>query len=188
MTDKTSSSLAAFTAAMAATNPTNAGVAVGLATIAGFGIGGVIVPSATIAMTACPDSLIATTTALTLTVRFVGGSIGYSIYYNVFIDKLGTNLPAKVLEYALDAGLPESSAEAFVSTFLSTPAAAVNVTGVTPAIVEAAVIGSRWGYSEALKYVWYVSIPFGCLSIVGCFLIGDISRFMTNRIAVELKD
>src|ERR1700761_7834435 len=113
-------STAAFTGSMAAVNPTNPSLAVGLATIAAFGIGGVIVPPATIAvspssrrvliitvqlyglggflskeplsspvlltklthaeqkMTACPDSLIATATALTLTIRFVGGSIGYS--------------------------------------------------------------------------------------------------------------
>lgn len=41
---------AAFTGSMAAVNPTNPSLAVGLATIAGFGIGGVIVPSATIAV------------------------------------------------------------------------------------------------------------------------------------------
>ncbi len=172
---------------MAAVTPTNAGLAVGLATVAGFGIGGVIVPSATIAMTACPDSLIATATALTLTVRFVGGSIGYSIYYNVFTEKLSLKLPAMVLEFATRAGLSKGSATEFVTTFLSDPGAAANLTGITPAILDAATIGSRWAYADALKYVWYVSIPFGILSIMGCFLIGDVSKFMTNRIAVQIK-
>lgn len=178
---------AAFTGSMAAVKPDNPGLAVGLATVAGFGIGGVIVPSATIAMTACPDSLIATATALTLTIRFVGGSIGYSIYYNVFTEKLAPRLPAMVGQYAVQAGLPASSATEFVTTFLTDPAAAVNITGVTPAVLQAATIGSRWAYADALQYVWYVSIPFGVLSIIGCFLIGDVSRFMTNRIAVQIK-
>lgn len=172
---------------MAVVDPNNAGLAVGLATVAGFGIGGVIVPSATIAMTACPDSLIATATALTLTIRFVGGSIGYSIYYNVFTEKLTTRLPTKILEFALQAGLPESSATEFVTIFLTSPANVTSVAGVTVAVVKAATIGSRWAYSDALSYVWYVSIPFGVLSIIGCFMIGDISQFMTNRIAVEIK-
>ncbi|KAH0842748.1 hypothetical protein AYO21_04253 [Fonsecaea monophora] len=179
--------MTAFTGSMAAVTPNNAGLAVGLATVAGFGIGGVIVPSATIAMTACPDSLIATATALTLTIRFVGGSIGYSIYYNVFSEKLAKKLPERVLAFALDAGLPESSAATFVQTFLTVPANATAVAGVTPAIVQAATIGSRWAYSDALSYVWYVSIPFGVLSIIGCLLIGDISKFMTNRIAVQIR-
>jgi hypothetical protein len=172
---------------MAVANPTNAGLAVGLATVAGFGIGGVIVPSATIAMTACPDSLIATATALTLTIRFVGGSIGYSIYYNVFSEKLASKLPERVLDFALEAGLPSSSATSFVQTFLTLPANISDVAGVTPAIIDAATIGSRWAYSDALAYVWYTSIPFGVLSIIGCLLIGDISKYMTNRIAVQMK-
>ncbi|KIW21582.1 hypothetical protein PV08_02162 [Exophiala spinifera] len=179
--------MTAFTGSMAAVKPDNPGLAVALATVAGFGIGGVIVPSATIAMTACPDSLIATATALTLTIRFVGGSIGYSIYYNVFTEKLTSKLPTTVGAYAVQAGLPESSVAEFVASFLTAPATAANVTGVTPAILQAATVGSRWGYADALRYVWYVSIPFGVLSVVGCFLIGDISRFMTNRIAVQIK-
>ena len=37
------------------------------------------------------QSLIATVAALTLAVRVIGGSIGYTIYYNVFISKFKTN-------------------------------------------------------------------------------------------------
>lgn len=33
----------------------------------------------------CPDDLIATVAALTLAIRVIGGSIGYCVYYNVFI-------------------------------------------------------------------------------------------------------
>jgi hypothetical protein len=35
----------------------------------------------------CPDDLIATVAALTLAIRVIGGSIGYCVYYNVFICK-----------------------------------------------------------------------------------------------------
>lgn len=169
-------------------NPENPGVAVALATIGGFGIGGVIVPAATVAMTACPDSLIATTAALTLTIRFIGGSIGYSIYYNVFVQKLTPRLPERILEYAIDAGLPQESGLEFISTFLTAPSNLTGIPGVTTTVVQAATIGSRWAYSEALAFVWYVSIPFGVLSVIACFFIGDVSRFMTNRIAVQIKE
>jgi hypothetical protein len=50
---------------------------VALGTIAGFGVGGVLVPPSTIAITVCPDRLIATTVALSLSIRVIGGSIGY---------------------------------------------------------------------------------------------------------------
>jgi len=35
----------------------------------------------------CPDDLIATIAALTLAIRVIGGSIGYCVYYNVFVSK-----------------------------------------------------------------------------------------------------
>lgn len=77
----------------------------GILVLAGLGIGGIVVPasiicklffhplikSATLTVTAtiiCPDDLIATVAALTLAVRVIGGSVGYCIYYNVFICKL----------------------------------------------------------------------------------------------------
>lgn len=51
-----------------------------LLTIAGLGIGGILVPASIITTIVCPDDLIATVTALTLAIRVVGGSIGYAIF------------------------------------------------------------------------------------------------------------
>lgn len=48
--------------------------------MAGFGVGGVLVPAATIAITVTPDTTIATCVALSLAIRTIGGSIGYAIY------------------------------------------------------------------------------------------------------------
>lgn len=53
-------------------------------TIAGLGIGGIVVPASIISTIICPDELIATVAALTLSIRVLGGAIGYAIYYNVF--------------------------------------------------------------------------------------------------------
>ena len=52
-------------------------------TIAGLGIGGIVVPASIITNIICPDELIATVTALTLAIRVLGGALGYTIYYNV---------------------------------------------------------------------------------------------------------
>ncbi len=51
--------------------------------IAGFGIGGIVVPASIITTIICPDDLIATIAALTLAIRVIGGAIGYAVYYNV---------------------------------------------------------------------------------------------------------
>lgn len=73
----------------------------GLLVLAGLGIGGIVVPASIIselymplpdgfvlteaATIICPDDLIATIAALTLAIRVIGGSIGYCVYYNVFV-------------------------------------------------------------------------------------------------------
>jgi hypothetical protein len=117
----------------------------------------------------------------------IGGSIGYSIYFNVFGNKLANELPAQVSKFALGAGLPASSAIDFVGTFLTAPANVTGIHGVTPAIVAAATKGSQWAYAEALKKVWLVSIPFGVCAIIACCFLGNTSRFMTNRVAAHIK-
>jgi len=146
--------LTCFGGGLAVVSPDNAPLIIGLGTIAGFGLGGLIVPSATIAMIAAPDALITTCAALSLSVRTAGGSIGYSIYYNIFANKLTARLPLYVGEWAVKAGLPPAQAVAFVTTFLTEPAGIAQIPGVTPAVIAAATKGTQWAYAEALRYVW----------------------------------
>jgi hypothetical protein len=125
--------------------------------------------------------------ALSLSVRVVGDSIGYTIYYNIFYNKLTHRLPLDIAGYAIKAGLPLTSATAFVTALLTDPAAVVNVPGVTPAVIEAATIGTRWGYAYALKYVWLTSIGFGAASVVAACFLPNIAKYMTNRIAAKIS-
>ena len=69
--------MTAFGGALSAATPETPKLAVAMGTIAGFGVGGVLVPSATVALICVPDAFLATTAALSLSIRTVGGSIGY---------------------------------------------------------------------------------------------------------------
>ncbi|KAJ8107802.1 hypothetical protein OPT61_g8614 [Boeremia exigua] len=143
--------MTAFGGAIAVATPETPKLAVALGTIAGFGIGGVIVPSATVALICVPDAYLATTAALSLSIRTLGGSIGYTIYYNIFVGKLKKDLPEFVAKYALGAGLPATDATEFITTFLTAPAKIASAPGFTPAIAMAATTGSRWAYAESLN-------------------------------------
>ena len=61
-------------------NPDRETAAIVVGGLAGFGVGGVLVPAATVAVTVTPDTTIATCVALGLSIRAVGGSIGFAIY------------------------------------------------------------------------------------------------------------
>lgn len=148
--------LCAFGGALSVVTPDNEVTTLALGTTAALGLGGVIVPAATIAMIAAPDELITTCAALSLSVRAVGGSIGYSIYYNIFAEKLTARLPTYIGEWAVKGGLPLDEAKAFVLTYLTDPTALGTgvIKGVTPAVLAGAQKGSQWAYAESLQYVW----------------------------------
>ncbi|KAL1794523.1 hypothetical protein ACET3X_007944 [Alternaria dauci] len=177
-----------FAGALAVMTPNNERLVLFLGSMAGFGVGGVLVPAATVAMLVCPDALITTAAALSLSIRTVGGSIGYSIYYNIFAGKLATNLPKYTAQYAMQAGLPLESVEKFVGLFLTAPEqlATTNIAGLTPAVIQGATIGTRWAFSESLKYVWFTSIAFGSIAIVCTLLLPSTKKYQTNRVAVQI--
>lgn len=177
---------AAFGGALACVTPDTPRTAVGPGTMAGFGVGGVLVPAATVAITVSPDTTIATSAALSLCIRTVGGSIGYAAYYNVFINKLRPRLPKYIGLYAVQAGLNVTEAEAFVLTYLTAPQNITSIPGVNKAIILGAQVGSRWAYAESLKWVWITSIPFGVCAIIASCFIGNITKYITNSIAARL--
>jgi len=148
---------------------------VALRTIAGFGVGSVIVPSNTVAATACPDNLIGMTVALSLSISVIGASFGYTIYYNIFTNKLKTALPAYVAKAAVGAGLPALEVVEFITTLVGAPAKIMTVPGVTPSIVAAATRSSQDAYAYGLEYVWNKSIAFRCVSIIACFFFQAIA-------------
>lgn len=75
------------TGLMALARPDNIGPVIVILIIAGLGIGGILVPASIITTIVCPDDLIATVSALTLSIRVLGGAVGYAVYYNVFFNK-----------------------------------------------------------------------------------------------------
>ena len=178
-----------FAGSLAVMTPDNGKLVVALGSMASFGVGGVLVPAATVAMLVCPDALITTAAAMSLSIRTVGGSIGYSIYYNVFATKLEKNLPAYVAEYAIRAGLPLTSATQFVTTFLTDPEAlaTTDIPGMTPAVIAGATKGTQWAYSQSLKYVWFTSIAFGSIAIICTILLPSTKKYQTNRVAVQIS-
>lgn len=152
-----------------------------------YPLGGVLVPINAIAATACPDNLIGTVVALSLCIRVVGGSIGYTIYYNIFATKLKTALPTYIAKAAIGAGLPASDVTVFIETLLGAPTKITTVPGVTSAVIAAATRATQEAYAYGLKYVWLTSIAFGVVAIIACIFLPSNQRFLTDRIAAHIK-
>ncbi|KAF7197066.1 Trichothecene efflux pump TRI12 [Pseudocercospora fuligena] len=163
----------------------------GLLFLAGLGIGGIVVPASIITTIICPDDLIATVAALTLSIRVIGGSIGYCVYYNVFVSKF---VP-KAMHYIGGYMMTELNitSEAVIGEVIELTSASLieeiaDIPGISgvPGAWEAVVYAGQVAYAEAYVYVYYVSIAFGSVSIIAACFLGDISKYMDDHIAVVM--
>jgi len=163
----------------------------GLLILAGLGIGGIVVPASIISTIICPDDLIATVAALTLAIRVLGGSVGYCVYYNVFISKFvpsATHYIGGTMVTKLNITSPKIIEEAIVITGASLLPLLQELPGIkgVPGAYEAVVFAGQVAYAEAYKYVYYVSIAFGAVSIIAACFLGDISKYMDDHVAVVM--
>ncbi|MCJ1470642.1 hypothetical protein MMC07_009288 [Pseudocyphellaria aurata] len=163
----------------------------GLLVIAGLGIGGIVVPASIITTIICPDDLIATVAALTLAIRVIGGSIGYTTYYNVFIHKFVPNATKYIGGVmVLELGITNVTyiREAIVLTGASLTSELQLIPGIAGnATAQAIVVAAgQQAYAESYKYVYLVSIAFGVVSIIASCFLGNIDQYMDDHVAVVM--
>jgi hypothetical protein len=83
---------------------------------------------------------------------------------------------------------PEIIGEAIAITGASLLPALQELPGIkdVPGAYELVVYAGQLAYAEAYKYVYYVSIAFGGVSIVAACFLGDISKYMDDHVAVVM--
>lgn len=173
--------------ALAAVTENTPSLGIGMSFLGGLGVGGIIVPAAIILTIVSPDENIATITALTLSVRLIGGSIGYAIYFNVLQNKVTTVLPVKVGTAVLKAGLPPGQVATFILALVAQNTTAIGeIKGLTPTILAAATEAVKQSYVEGFRLIYLVSIAFGGAAIISSLFLGDIRKYMVDRIAVDI--
>ncbi|RLL94033.1 hypothetical protein CFD26_101675 [Aspergillus turcosus] len=163
----------------------------GILVLAGLGIGGIVVPASIITTIICPDDLIATISALTLSIRVVGGSIGYTIYYNIFVSKFVPNAKhfiGGVMVTQLNITNPAYIGEAIELTGASLLEELKTIPGIagSEAAYNAVVAAGQLAFAESYKWVYYVSIAFGGVSILAACFLGSISQYMDDHVAVVM--
>lgn len=162
----------------------------GLLVLAGLGIGGIVVPASIITTIICPDDLIATVTALTLAIRVIGGSIGYCVYYNVFINKFIPNATLYIGTAMYELGITNKTY--IVEAIQYTGASLLPLLHTIPGIglnetaYNAVVLAGQEAYAQSYKYVYYTSTAFGAISIIAACFLGDIGKYMDDHVAVVI--
>ncbi|RMZ76792.1 hypothetical protein DV737_g4655, partial [Chaetothyriales sp. CBS 132003] len=175
------------TGALACATPYNMNKLWGLLILGGLGIGGIVVPASIISTIICPDDLIATVSALTLSIRVVGGCVGYCAYYNVLVGKFTPNALKYIAAPMVEAGITNMTV--ITEAILLTSASLLDEIKALPGLQDetlynAVVEGGRMAYSESYKYVYLGSIAAGSVSIIAAFCLGEIDQYMDEHVAV----
>ena len=205
--------MTAFTGAISCSTPGNLPLMYFLVTFASLGVGGVIIPASIIAQICCPHELIATITAITLSVRYVGGAIAYCAYYNIFYHKYtkyATNVIARdtliykgVVPYPVfDTHLTPQQRTAYETTLTNITLLVSNAQfdavkeqiRINPLVekkdqaFEIILGGAQQAFALAYRYPYWMSIAFGGLCIFLAREITDIRKLMgLDTVAAESK-
>ncbi|TEY67141.1 hypothetical protein BOTCAL_0129g00130 [Botryotinia calthae] len=174
--------------ALAAANLNNINAVYGILVVAGLGIGGIVVPASIITTIICPDDLIATIAALTLAIRVVGGAIGYTTYYNVFLSKFIPELSVKIAVACYKNNITDMETIGHIAelTGASLLDEILPLVGNNVTIWNEVVRAGQEAYATAYPWVYYVSIAFGAVSIIASIGLGDISKYMDDHVAVVM--
>ncbi|THV52265.1 hypothetical protein BGAL_0084g00250 [Botrytis galanthina] len=174
--------------ALAAADRNNINAVYGILVVAGLGIGGIVVPASIITTIICPDDLIATIAALTLAIRVVGGAIGYTTYYNVFLTKFIPELSVKIALACYKNGIFDLEIISHIAelTGASLLDEILPLVGNNVTIWNEVVLAGQEAYATAYPWVYYVSIAFGAVSILASIGLGDISKYMDDHVAVVM--
>ncbi|CZR51778.1 probable trichothecene efflux pump [Phialocephala subalpina] len=176
--------------ALAAARLDNLNAVYGILVVAGLGIGGIVVPASIITTIICPDDLIATIAALTLAIRVVGGAIGYTTYYNVFLNKFVPKLSINIYLACIKNGIfdievvtkaAQLTGASLLDEIKTLPGVEGNLT-----IWKDIVLAGQESYAYAYPYVYYASIAFGAVAIIASAFLGDINQYMDDHVAVVM--
>ncbi|EGP85793.1 unnamed protein product [Zymoseptoria tritici ST99CH_1A5] len=167
-----------------------------LVTLASIAVGAVIIPCSIIAQVICPTEFIGTVTAITLAIRYVGGAIGFTVYYNVFFSKLKHNYLPKLAPSVLTMGLSvkivsidQVTAEltryftmAAQGQFKALETAIRTEDFINPSSKDTAydiIIGvTQEAFAKAYRWPYWISIAFGGACIILALFMRDIRQHL----------
>lgn len=176
--------MTAFLGAMSAARTDNVGYALAMICLASFGVGGVILPVSVISQIVAPTELIGTVSALVLSCRYLGGSLAFSAFFNVFYAK---NYPLAVVTGAKIAygGICDDYKTIVDLVNLASYAEYArlkDLIATSPLVMkkdtayDTIMTWTHEAFASAYRWPWWLSIAFGGICVIASFFIRDIRK------------
>ena len=141
--------------------------------IAGFGFGAPLALVVASVQLAVHHSVLATATALIASARAISIAVFTAIYTVAFNASLKSSRADWMPKAAAQASVPAPSIPNFISEITTgTPNVAL-IPGLTTSMIQAGVLASQYGTSDALRVVFAIAMPFGVISAVLAYFLGS---------------
>lgn len=178
-------------ACLVVVDPHRLGTAIAPIVLSLIGTGGVLIPNQIVITVITPDDLIATVTALTVGLRAQAQVLGLSIFYNRFVTEVTkkaftTIVPAMLGAGVYNATLIRSTIEALTAVPYSKLAPTIPQLVANSTQYEIVKESTIQCFSGSLNLVYYITIPFGVTACIVAALMGDVSKYMDEHVAVIL--
>ncbi|KAK0384869.1 hypothetical protein NLU13_7347 [Sarocladium strictum] len=158
-------------------------------TLASIGVGAVIIPCSLIAQVVCPTDLIGTITAITLSIRYIGGAVGFAVFYNVFFHKYYTLTNEIAAPMVAEAGVTLDFFELIALVSLGSNAVFEplhELIATSPTIhhrdtaYQTIMDAVYYTFSIAYQWPYWISIAFGVTCIICSLFLRDMKQFMAE--------
>jgi Fungal trichothecene efflux pump (TRI12) len=103
---------------------------------------------------------------LASTFRLAAGAIVTAIYSSIETSHYSTVIPGKIKEAAASSNFTGSVEKLLIASGTNTPATYIEVPGMNPQVMAAAMLAVRNSYIDAFRLVFLVAIGFGCIAII----------------------
>lgn len=154
----------------------------------GTGLGILLNTLMTLAQLGTPPELIAPASGLIISIRSVGGTIGLAIYNAIFTHKLSTNITKKIPAAVIPLGLPPSSLGPLIGDLTSGhTAAASQIPGATPAIIDAGANALMESFVNGFRFVWITAGCFALVATIVAFFFRDPREEFNTRIDAPVE-
>lgn len=138
---------------------------------------------------AIPHQLIATASAVIISSRSVGGTIGTAIYSAAINPRLASKIPNYVAKAALSNGLPRSSLPSFIQNISSANEDALaQIPGVTPTIVNAGLKALKHAFADSVRITFEIAAPVAVIGLILAFFFGSLSRTMNSHVDAPVEN
>ncbi|KAK3363218.1 major facilitator superfamily domain-containing protein [Lasiosphaeria hispida] len=162
-------------------------VQIGLNVLGGMGQSGPLTLLVACIQFTAPHAFLSTATGLAFSARAIGGAFGSAVLDAIINGRLSSKYAPAVGGAAAAAGLPAESIPLLLKAFAMGNIGDLTVPGATPEVWGAAIVESRWQYTQAYRLAWASIIPFVVLATIAVACLRGVSELMTEKVEATVE-